>query len=1789
MNGNMDIVSRELLETISKSLGRAYLYIINQVGDTNKSPKSRWELETAFIKLRNSTLFHDDDTASLIIPENTYYGFKTYAPLRYNVKDPIGYGIQGENIIGGIGTQLEWYSPTSIQNWNPSLYGPPSPQGWFNTNNTWYSSWIGNLIIDQSNPNLRAWQSYPYEPIGVNSTIGNRNDLLYPSRWNGESYDRIPLWKSARWISLFNDGYNILPNTTVTCIIDKSDLIGCELIDSENGLPLDFAIYTHPDLVQSHNNGQWQPVTKLPNNSDTFGYIPYNISCYDDKSFLLKINIPDSLNLYLGTTVSMGSTFWTNQCWWHLVIYYGSNDPLSISISNSSKSAYVDTPSIYPDILVWQRKNFFDKSLIDRIQHDTTYIQERNSFLVSNNRYHFVLYDGQYLDKIPPYKYTLPASWKFVSWDVPDDVFDNIMDMDCSSGGVFPAILCCFTSGELYHDCVQTLVLIGPQVTPEFYPNSWEECNYFPIVPFGYTEIARCVLRRATDTHYDIPSYGYSFDVLDSIQNKVVGVKFDIIWMHQSAENFAIPPICDESLSTEILPKLGSFVQRYRNINAQKPIVDASFVLIGKASGLPNSVAANIGALSDPRNISSQIFLGNLKHPLYAQLQGTPDAIPFDNGGRRVISELAGLPPSTEIMKLDTNEFYLTGEKLHSPNKFEIYQEVFGACSYIDPNVTGTGVAKDYCFRMELIDDNENSFYKDWFVMASNYLISEEEKSYKLLTGESINKYYTQSDYKKIGDWNKYGYAAIVPDLSMGKSIIMQNKVVSPSKDENGNDVITEEMFRQDLKNKGYTNEQIDDMVAQYIEEHGQFPVIDTRSYPNLFTHINDASMSITEYTDASVPYWYENISNYYYNSVSLSNYWNQYSVNNLYADSFTLATGGLAPGELESFGNTEKSIYTMNTHGTHINFTESYRAFRLLDDSSDLNSANMGAIGIGLRYEPYTESLDIGNNNQILLYDNYYAICVTPSEDINLGGIGVQLRLDGNISNPEDYISSYLYSYKDGFSVGSRIATGNIIKYGSISTYYSEHIFGFDFEQESNQVLFSNVHYWLVIKQSNNPQGANIEINRMDFSENDSYIGIGTDIYSNFYYTDVNQTWYRLIPKYNDNNPDINIRLSLWTEIGVGNSVLPNYIVATSPTTIHASQLTANFREYKFDLPFNLYGYYKNSNTRLWAVLEKNIDPLVGAIQIDAGYSSRNIASNAYKLSTNTLSKYKTPVSVASTSIDFSYTYDSVTQKLTISNLPITIDGVNIEVGYRILLKDFDNTHLNGIYVLTSDQKLTRDTDFNKSNVVHYGELIKVTGGVTNKNKTFRIISPDPILIDYNTNAGDIIFQEFIDNTWLRDTQHSNQNIWYSIYTTSPQVVGSFNRQDSAILQQLPPPNTCRHQINNNLLIDGFWNFSLKKFDTPKELKIYPRAVWDYTSGFPPTIFKARARVATTNNIEIYSFDTNLNLLMTNGAVSAIDGIQLQIGDRVLLKDMNQSLFNGVYSVVGIGSTSTVMVRSDDFNSTDNIIHGAVIGVEEGNVNTNTQWIVSSYDPHIVNVSDIVLNQYVSQYRYVPNTKDIHTIIRTVVGDKIINRFVLIPAGNTQELDVTNGVPVDGIVWMAIGKGDDLMAASVATTSINDIQLIGYSNNTIEHANLPTHIDGVELKHGDRVLIKNYPINGIGTVDPKYNGVYRYIDPVVEYSTDEKRAENNNKRFVRTSDFCDVDQITNGMTIRVMHGHTQSNTFWGLNVNVGDPIDIILNETPLIFTQIEPKMSNDVSAPWFGGNPTDNLSIRST
>ena len=104
----------------------------------------------------------------------------------------------------------------------------------------------------------------------------------------------------------------------------------------------------------------------------------------------------------------------------------------------------------------------------------------------------------------------------------------------------------------------------------------------------------------------------------------------------------------------------------------------------------------------------------------------------------------------------------------------------------------------------------------------------------------------------------------------------------------------------------------------------------------------------------------------------------------------------------------------------------------------------------------------------------------------------------------------------------------------------------------------------------------------------------------------------------------------------------------------------------------------------------------------------------------------------------------------------------------------------------------------------------------------------------------------------------------------------------------------------------------------------------------------KASVVAATTGNLPgTYSNGAGTITASSNGAIG-IDGQNLSLNDRLLVKNQSNAFENGIYTVttVGSGSAPFVITRSTDTDTAAEITGGTFVFVEQGSVNADNGFV---------------------------------------------------------------------------------------------------------------------------------------------------------------------------------------------------------------------------------------------------------
>jgi hypothetical protein len=162
----------------------------------------------------------------------------------------------------------------------------------------------------------------------------------------------------------------------------------------------------------------------------------------------------------------------------------------------------------------------------------------------------------------------------------------------------------------------------------------------------------------------------------------------------------------------------------------------------------------------------------------------------------------------------------------------------------------------------------------------------------------------------------------------------------------------------------------------------------------------------------------------------------------------------------------------------------------------------------------------------------------------------------------------------------------------------------------------------------------------------------------------------------------------------------------------------------------------------------------------------------------------------------------------------------------------------------------------------------------------------------------------------------------------------------------------------------------------------------------------------------------TVTNITLSGGAPSQVDGVNLSLNDRVLVIGQTNKAQNGIYQVTTVGSGANgTWARSGDTNTTGELEAGTIVMVTEGLIYADTQWKLTTDDPIVIGVSELIFEQN-SAFAFGNVYANGTAVLASSVGDVLTltagNNISI--TGNNTSKTVTIGVT--GISLNSISNG---------------------------------------------------------------------------------------------------------------------------------------------------------------------------
>lgn len=406
-------------------------------------------------------------------------------------------------------------------------------------------------------------------------------------------------------------------------------------------------------------------------------------------------------------------------------------------------------------------------------------------------------------------------------------------------------------------------------------------------------------------------------------------------------------------------------------------------------------------------------------------------------------------------------------------------------------------------------------------------------------------------------------------------------------------------------------------------------------------------------------------------------------------------------------------------------------------------------------------------------------------------------------------------------------------------------------------------------------------------------------------------------------------------------------------------------------------------------------------------------------------------------------------------------VDGLAFNVGNRFLAKNQTVGSQNGIYIWNGPSvAATRAPDFDSVPAIHYGALVEVQFGTIN-----------------------------------------GASVW-KLTTTSAITVGItvLTFSNTAAAAGVMPDGSVPMTGNLNLATNRILNLANPIADADGATKVY---VDTATLGKQPI----SVRVASTASLTI------------SGPGSSIDGVTLNLNDLFLAKNQASALQNGVYVWNGASSAAT---RFTGYNAPSHITNAALIAVQEGTVNADSLWtLTTNSTPAIVVGSTQLAYQRVDAINAVRiDGSQAFTANQSLGSNRLINL-----ANATEATDAT---PREQVEWA--GRGF-LLRAPVNAASTGNVSI----------GSPGASIDSLAMSVGMRVLLKNQTAGS-------ENGIYTWNGPA--------------SSMTRTSDFNSSATAQRGVLVRVLGGATHSNQYW---CHLTTNHIVTIGSTSLLFVAVDP------------------------
>ncbi len=199
--------------------------------------------------------------------------------------------------------------------------------------------------------------------------------------------------------------------------------------------------------------------------------------------------------------------------------------------------------------------------------------------------------------------------------------------------------------------------------------------------------------------------------------------------------------------------------------------------------------------------------------------------------------------------------------------------------------------------------------------------------------------------------------------------------------------------------------------------------------------------------------------------------------------------------------------------------------------------------------------------------------------------------------------------------------------------------------------------------------------------------------------------------------------------------------------------------------------------------------------------------------------------------------------------------------------------------------------------------------------------------------------------------------------------------------------------------------------------------------------VYKQPVRVATNAALPAYTrvgnvISANITADINTAGVDSVT--TLVNGDRVLLKDGAAGADNGLYTITDIGSIVTVFVltRSTDADTSAEVVNGAFVHVNEGTVNANKDFVLTTANP-------ITLNTTALTFALTP----VAIATSQITDDAVTTAKIVSAAVTPAKVDLTQAFAFTGLLTAAGGLKVARTATATDYTVLTTDVLVGVTS----------------------------------------------------------------------------------------------------------------------------------------------------